>query len=63
MSLIPGPRRSDTSRRFWEEQGLYGGQTVTDLPIRFAYFPNHGFGEPGGVVLARGHRNNPILSC
>jgi monoamine oxidase len=40
------------SRRFWEDQGLYGGQTVTDLPIRFAYFPSHGFGEPGGVVLA-----------
>ncbi|UFJ39627.1 flavin monoamine oxidase family protein [Brevibacillus humidisoli] len=38
--------------RFWEEQGIYGGQAVTDLPIRFAYYPSHGFGDRGGVVLA-----------
>ncbi|MET3290883.1 UNVERIFIED_CONTAM: monoamine oxidase [Brevibacillus sp. OAP136] len=40
------------SRRFWEEEGLYGGQSVTDLPIRLSYFPSHGFGGHGGVVLA-----------
>lgn len=40
------------SCRFWEEEGLYGGQSVTDLPIRLSYFPSHGFGGKGGVVLA-----------
>lgn len=38
--------------RFWEEQGLFGGQTPTDLPIRFSYYPSHGFGEQRGVILA-----------
>lgn len=40
------------SRRFWEENGLYGGQSVTDLPIRLSYYPSHDLGGPGGVVLA-----------
>jgi monoamine oxidase len=39
--------------RFWEREGIYGGQTVTDLPIRFAYYPSHGLGTEGpAVVLA-----------
>jgi monoamine oxidase len=39
--------------RFWEKEGLYGGKIVTDLPIRFAYFPSHGIGKSGpAVVLA-----------
>ncbi|RLQ94219.1 flavin monoamine oxidase family protein [Falsibacillus albus] len=37
--------------RFWEKQGLFGGKTMTDLPIRLAYYPSHGFGEKSGVVL------------
>lgn len=40
------------NRRFWEEEGIYGGQTSTDLPIRYAYYPSHDFGQSGGVVLA-----------
>lgn len=40
------------SRRFWEDAGMFGGQTVTDLPIRFAYYPSHRFGDAEGVVLA-----------
>lgn len=40
------------SRRFWEEHGLYGGQSVTDLPIRLSYYPSHRCGDQGGVVLA-----------
>ncbi|MDR6226077.1 flavin monoamine oxidase family protein [Desmospora profundinema] len=39
-------------RRFWEEEGLYGGKTISDLPIRYTYYPSHGFGEPSGIVLA-----------
>lgn len=39
-------------RRFWEEDDdIYGGGTVTDLPNRFIYYP-HPTGEQGGVVLA-----------
>lgn len=37
--------------RFWEKQGIYGGKTVTDLPIRLAHYPSHQFGNPTGVVL------------
>ncbi|QRG70222.1 flavin monoamine oxidase family protein [Brevibacillus choshinensis] len=40
------------SPRFWEANGTYGGQSVTDLPIRLTYYPSHGFGEQYGVVLA-----------
>jgi monoamine oxidase len=30
-------------RRFWEEDdGIFGGGTVTDLPIRAVYYPDHG---------------------
>lgn len=39
--------------RFWEEEGIQGGQTATDLPIRFSYYPSHGIGENGpGVIIA-----------
>ena len=38
--------------RFWEKQGLYGGQTVTDLPIKYVQYPSHGLGTQGtGVIL------------
>ncbi|KAL2091166.1 hypothetical protein ACEWY4_013429 [Coilia grayii] len=41
-------------RRFWEEDGIRGGKSVTDRPCRFIYYPSHGF--PGndsiGVLLA-----------
>lgn len=40
------------SHRFWEEDGHYGGQLITDLPIRLSWFPSHDFGQTGGVVLA-----------
>ncbi|HET7615349.1 MAG TPA: FAD-dependent oxidoreductase, partial [Bacillales bacterium] len=39
--------------RFWEKNGRRGGKIITDLPIRFAYYPSHGFGnDEGGVILA-----------
>ncbi|WP_124726724.1 flavin monoamine oxidase family protein [Staphylospora marina] len=39
--------------RFWEREGMDGGQTVTDLPTRFTYYPSHGIGTPTpAVVLA-----------
>lgn len=40
-------------RRFWEEDdGIFGGGSVTDLPIRVIYYPDHGRETGRGVVLA-----------
>ncbi len=40
-------------RRFWEQdEGIYGGGTMTDLPIRNLYYPNHGMETGRGVLLA-----------
>jgi len=40
-------------RRFWEEQGMRGGQTVSDMPIRFSYYPSHGLeNSETGIILA-----------
>jgi monoamine oxidase len=40
-------------RRFWEEdEGIYGGGTVTDLAIRNLFYPNHGREQGRGVLLA-----------
>lgn len=39
--------------KFWEKQGIQGGQTATDLPIRFSYYPSHDIGKnETGVILA-----------
>jgi monoamine oxidase len=39
--------------RFWEREGMYGGQTVTDLPIKYNQYPSHDLGTTGpGVILA-----------
>ncbi len=39
--------------RFWEEQdGITGGGTVTDLPVRAIYYPEHGRETGRGVLLA-----------
>nr|WP_328699911.1 flavin monoamine oxidase family protein [Chengkuizengella marina] len=37
--------------RFWEKEGQFGGKTVTDLPIRFTYFPSHGLGTKGNAIV------------
>lgn len=39
--------------RFWEQEGLFGGKAVSDLPLRFTFYPSHGIGTRNpGVVLA-----------
>jgi monoamine oxidase len=39
--------------RFWEQEGHLGGKIVTDLPVRYAFYPSHGLGKRGpGTVLA-----------
>jgi monoamine oxidase len=40
-------------RRFWEEDdGIFGGGSVTDLPVRAVYYPDHGRETGRGVILA-----------
>ncbi len=40
-------------RRFWEEdEGIFGGGSFTDLPIRVVYYPEQGRETGRGVVLA-----------
>ncbi|MGV3487512.1 MAG: flavin monoamine oxidase family protein [Tuberibacillus sp.] len=40
-------------RRFWEAEGFKGGMVITDLPIRFAFYPSHLIGSTGsGIILA-----------
>jgi len=40
-------------RRFWEEdEGLFGGATVTDLPNRLIFYPDHGRETKKGILLA-----------
>jgi monoamine oxidase len=40
-------------RRFWEEdEGIFGGGTLTDLPIRNLYYPDHGRETGRGILLA-----------
>lgn len=37
--------------RFWEKAGQYGGKSITDLPIRFTYYPSRGIHTAGVAVL------------
>ena len=38
--------------RFWEKNdGIFGGQTITDLASRFIYYPSTGFRDDGGGVV------------
>jgi monoamine oxidase len=40
-------------RRFWEEDdGIFGGGSVTDLAVRNVYYPEHGRETGRGVLLA-----------
>jgi len=40
-------------RRFWEEDdGIFGGGTVTDLAVRNVFYPEHGRETGRGVMLA-----------
>ena len=42
-----------TRRRFWEtDEGIYGGGSVTDLPIRNLYYTDYGKESGRGILLA-----------
>ncbi|KAM8747441.1 L-amino-acid oxidase-like [Acanthopagrus schlegelii] len=40
--------------KFWEEDRIHGGKSITDRPSRFIYYPSHSFPENDkiGVLLA-----------
>nr|XP_033466345.1 L-amino-acid oxidase-like [Epinephelus lanceolatus] len=42
------------SRKFWEDDGIRGGKSITDRPSRFIYYPSHSFltNDTIGVLLA-----------
>ncbi|NXG24497.1 OXLA oxidase, partial [Grallaria varia] len=40
------------SEKFWEKDGIRGGQSITDRPSRFVYYPSHNFSGGVGVLLA-----------
>ncbi|NXF84032.1 OXLA oxidase, partial [Sclerurus mexicanus] len=40
------------SKKFWEKDGIRGGQSITDRPSRFIYYPSHNFSSGVGVLLA-----------
>uniref|UniRef100_A0A4X2LKK2 Amine oxidase n=1 Tax=Vombatus ursinus TaxID=29139 RepID=A0A4X2LKK2_VOMUR len=40
------------TKRFWEQDGIYGGKSITDRPSQFIYYPNHDFPKGTGVILA-----------
>ena len=37
--------------RFWEKDGFFGGQSITDLPIKYVQYPSHNNGTNGPGVL------------
>ncbi|NXV21739.1 OXLA oxidase, partial [Cepphus grylle] len=40
------------TEKFWETDGIRGGQSITDRPSRFIYYPSHNFSSGVGVILA-----------
>ncbi|NWH61897.1 OXLA oxidase, partial [Geococcyx californianus] len=46
------------TKKFWEKDGIQGGQSITDRPSRFIYYPNHNFTSKVGVILASYTINN-----
>ncbi|KFV44063.1 L-amino-acid oxidase, partial [Gavia stellata] len=40
------------TNKFWEKDGIRGGQSITDRPSRFIYYPSHNFSSGVGVILA-----------
>ncbi|XP_070592800.1 L-amino-acid oxidase-like [Erythrolamprus reginae] len=40
------------TEKFWEKDGIHGGRSITDLPSRIIYYPNHDSPHGIGVLLA-----------
>nr|BAA97677.1 L-amino acid oxidase [Mus musculus] len=40
------------NERFWEQDGIRGGYSITDRPSRFIYYPSHSLPGGKGVLLA-----------
>uniref|UniRef100_A0A8C8RTM1 Amine oxidase n=1 Tax=Pelusios castaneus TaxID=367368 RepID=A0A8C8RTM1_9SAUR len=40
------------TKKFWEKDGIHNGRSITDLPSRTIYYPNHNFSSGVGIILA-----------
>ncbi|KAM9299326.1 uncharacterized protein PAF06_016378 [Gastrophryne carolinensis] len=40
------------SQRFWEQDNIVGGRSITDQPSRYIYYPSHNFTDGRGTLLA-----------
>ncbi|NXI34584.1 OXLA oxidase, partial [Galbula dea] len=40
------------TEKFWEIEDIHGGQSITDHPSRFIYYPSHNFSSGLGILLA-----------
>ncbi|ERE83164.1 L-amino-acid oxidase-like protein [Cricetulus griseus] len=40
------------NKRFWEQDGIQGGHSITDRPSRYIYYPSHRLPGGKGVLLA-----------
>uniref|UniRef100_A0A8B9QAH6 Amine oxidase n=1 Tax=Apteryx owenii TaxID=8824 RepID=A0A8B9QAH6_APTOW len=40
------------TEKFWEKDGIQGGQSITSRPSRFIYYPSHNFSSGVGVIVA-----------
>ncbi|XP_021090810.2 L-amino-acid oxidase [Mesocricetus auratus] len=40
------------NKRFWEQDGIRGGHSITDRPSRYIYYPSHRLPGGKGVLLA-----------
>lgn len=40
------------NKRFWEQDGIRGGYSITDRPSRFIHYPSHSLPDGKGVLLA-----------
>lgn len=47
------------NRRFWEEQGIFGGGSYTDLPITTIWYPSHPQNIKSGNDLYSRNKNKP----
>nr|A6MFL0.1 RecName: Full=L-amino-acid oxidase; Short=DvLAAO; Short=LAO; Flags: Precursor [Demansia vestigiata]ABK63550.1 L-amino acid oxidase precursor [Demansia vestigiata] len=39
------------TKKFWEDDGIHGGKSITDRPSRLIHYPNHNFPNGIGVLV------------
>uniref|UniRef100_A0A8C9AF33 Amine oxidase domain-containing protein n=1 Tax=Prolemur simus TaxID=1328070 RepID=A0A8C9AF33_PROSS len=49
--------------RFWEHDGIWGGESIAHPPSRYILYPSHSFPSGKGVLLASDTRDDDSLFC